>query len=296
MRQNFILLLLLFSAALARAQDRAEVETDSAETPGTSLTLASVYASDASYYGQTAGDRLPYVLANASLSLPSGFFISAGAYKLINYGSGISGIDLTAGYDFNITKNLSSTVSFTRSFFPGSALLLQSTNVNMASAALNYDWQWLTTGLNADYAIGDQNALYMTFDASKFIAIASLTAKDYISVEPTFQLVGGTQRIATIEQVPQDESGGDGLIPFPGKSGKKEFLPLPVSKNKNPQYREVENSSFDLLSYNFKLPLAYNRSSYVLEATYQASVLSKQIEGASQKPRSFFFLGFYYMF
>ncbi|MBC7916152.1 MAG: hypothetical protein H7Y07_18765, partial [Pyrinomonadaceae bacterium] len=154
--------------------------------------------------------------------------------------------------------------------------------VNMASASLSYDWKVFNTGLNADYAIDDESALYMTFNISKSLDLGSLGAKDYISLEPTFQLAGATQRITTTEVIPPPQRGG--------------FLPLPLSKKaRKPQYREVTTTSFDLLSYNLKLPLAYNRANYAIEATYQGSVLSKAASD-SQKIRSFFNLGFYYIF
>lgn len=292
MNRYFYLLIVFLALGVftvsAQSSGRTDTEVDTTETPKTSLNLATIYASDANYYGQASTERLPYVLANASLNFTSGFFLSAGAYKLINFGSGVSGIDLSAGYDFKITKNLSSSLSFTRSFFPDSSLLLQATNLNMASGSLSYDWQWLTTGVYADYAIGDESALFMTFNASKLIDLGSLfSPKDYISFEPSFQLVGGTQRITTTEEIPK-KGNGNGVIP--------PFIRLRGNGSQDPKYRQIESTSFDLLSYNFKLPLAYNRANYAVEATYQASILSNKVEGAAQKPRSFLYLGFYYIF
>ena len=287
MKQYLFLLIALFLVGFSALAQKT-TSADTAETPKTSLSLASIYASDANYYGQTSVDRLPYVLANATLNFPSGFFLSAGAYKLINIGSGVSGIDLSAGFDFKLSRNLSSSLSFSRSFFPDSSLFLQSANLNMASGSLNYDWQWLNTGLYVDYAIGDQSALFTTFNVSKLLDLGSITAKDYISFEPSVEIVGGTQRITTTEEMPRNGGGGGGPL---GK-----LINLPGNDNRPPQYREISSNSFDLLSYNLKLPVAYNRANYAVEATYQGSILSNKVEGASQKPRSFLYLGFYYMF
>lgn len=282
---RYICLILLITANLTVLAQSST--SDSLQAKKTSLTLAAIYSSNASYYGQTTIERLPYVLANAGIKFPTGFFLSASAYKLINVGSGISGVDLTAGYEFKLSKNLSSGFSYSRSFFPDSSLLLQSTNLNMFSGELNYDWRWLTSGINADYVPGEQGALFLTFNATKSIELGSFSLKDYISLEPLFEVVGSTQRISTTEQVPSSPSGGNG----PG------FIRLPFTRNnQTPQYKTVEKTSFDLLSYNLKLPLAYNRANYALEAAYQGTILSNNIEGASQKPRSFFSLGFYYIF
>src|SRR5688572_12918977 len=104
-RYHYLIFIVLISGSFnvfAQSPDRTDIETDTTETPKTSLTLATIYANDASYYGQASTERLPYVLGYASLSFPNGFFLAGGAYKLINYGSGISGVDLSAGYDFKL--------------------------------------------------------------------------------------------------------------------------------------------------------------------------------------------------
>lgn len=295
MKPYLILPLLLVIATSAFGQEtREEGAADTVEKGKTSLNLATIYANNASYYGQTSAERLPYVLGNASLNFPSGFFLSAGAYKLLNLGSGVSGIDLSAGYDFKLAKQLSGSLSFSHSFFPDSSLLLQSTNPDMASASLSYDLNVVKTGLTADYAIGDENALFAAFEISKSIDLGSLfSRKDYISFDPAVEIVGGTQRITTVEEMPATTTNGNG-----NSNGRKFlFLPLPSSsKTSAPQYRQVTSSSFDLLSYNIKLPISYNRANYAVEATYQGSILGKKVDGYTNKLNSFFYLGLYYSF
>jgi hypothetical protein len=293
------ILFLCINSALAQTSERNIAAADSVEKPKTSLNLATIYANDVNYYGQSSTERLPYVLANASLNFPSGFFVSAGAYKLINYGSGVSGVDLSAGYDFNITKNLTSSLSFSRSFFPDSSLFLQSANLNVLSGSLNYDWKWFTTGLNADYTPGDQSALFMTFNAAKSFDLGSLGKKDYISFDPSFELVGGTQQITTSEEVPRSGGGNQGGGGQGGLIGglTENVRPLPKKRNNQPtEYRYITSTSFDLLSYNVRLPISYNRGSYAVEATYQGSVLSNRVVDGSKGLRSFLYLGFYYSF
>ena len=58
----------------------------------------------------------------------------------------------------------------------------------------------------------------------------------------------------------------------------------------------TERSAFNLLSYNFRLPIAYNRSSYLVEAAYQLSLLSKHAETDANTTNSFVTLSFYYQF
>ena len=278
----FILLIISNLSVLAQTPSR-----DSLQIKKPTFILAAIYSSDASYFGQTTTERLPYILAHASVKLPNGFFLSTGTYKLINAGSGISGVDLTAGYEFKLSQNLSSAISYSRSFYPDSSLFLQSTNLNTFSGELNYDWSWLTTGINADYIPGEEGALFLSFNAGKSIEIASFKNNDYISFDPLFTIVGSTQRILTTEQVPSSTSGGKG-------GG---VVRLPFNKrNEKTQYRTVEKTSFNLLSYNLKLPVAYNYTNYTFEVAYQGTSGGNTVESAWNNARSFFSMGIYYMF
>src|SRR6476661_1001252 len=163
----------------------AAIAQDADSTKKTTLTLAGIYGNNANYYGQTAESRLPYALTNATLSLPSGFYISAGAYKLINTGSGISETDLGAGFNFNLSKSLTGNIAYSHSFFPSNSPLLNAGNSNIASAGLTYDWKLLTTALGTDYAFGDKSDLFVSFNNSKLIDLGSLFSdKDFISLEP----------------------------------------------------------------------------------------------------------------
>ncbi|MDB5014963.1 MAG: hypothetical protein JWQ25_3165 [Daejeonella sp.] len=269
------------------------------DTTKTTLTLASVYSSNANYYGQAASDKLPYALLNATVRFPKGFSLSAGTYKLVNYGSGLSEGDLGAGYDFNLSKKLAASVGYTRSFFPKNSPLIQAANENSASAALGYSWKWMKTNLSADYAFGKESDWFVTFSNSKEISLGSLFSEnDYVSLEPAFELVGGTQNTITqyqtqnrakqIRQILQDNPLANIGNLFPGY--KEDGTPNGTTTT------EVKTTSFDLLTYNLKLPLAYNRGNYVVEASCQLSLLGKKVEGASSKPRSFYNLSVYYQF
>lgn len=278
------LTLLLFSLSVAAAAQqpvRDSVKTKDKPT----LTLATIYSSNANYYGQTSVDRLPYVLAYGGLAFPSGFFISATGYKILNVDGASSGADLTAGFDFNLSRNLSAGISYTRSFFPDSSFFLQSENLNMFSGKLGYNFNWLTAGLNADYNPGQERALYLSFDVKKSIELLAFNQSDYLSIEPGFEVISSTQRITSSEEVPSSNGGNKiGIIQLPGRGF-----------NQSPEYRTVESTSFGVLSYNLKLPVAYNTRKFMVEAAYQASIISRETETSSKNPRSFFSLGLYYV-
>ncbi|MGB4399905.1 MAG: hypothetical protein WBJ10_11085, partial [Daejeonella sp.] len=190
-----------------------------------------------------------------------------------------------AGFDFNLSKNLSAGIGYTRSFFPDSSFFLQSQNLNMFSGKLGYDFNWLTAGLNADYNPGQDGALYLSFDVKKSIELVAFNQSDYISIEPRFEVIGSTQQIITTEEVPSsNQNNGLGIIKRPGRRF-----------DQKPEYRTVESTSFGILSYNFKLPVAYSTKRFMVEAGYQASLISRDTEASFKNPRSFFSLGLYYV-
>ncbi|MES2875806.1 MAG: hypothetical protein V4708_18930 [Bacteroidota bacterium] len=276
--------LLLFSISLT-ALGQQPVRDTLKTTDKPTLTLATLYSSNANYYGQTTVERLPFLLAYGGLAFKSGFSISATGYKILNADGAGTGADLTAGFDFNLSKNLSAGIGYTRSFFPDSSFFLQSQNLNMFSGKLGYDFNWLTAGLNADYNPGQDGALYLSFDVKKSIELVAFNQSDYISIEPRFEVIGSTQQIITTEEVPSsNQNNGLGIIKLPGRRF-----------DQKPEYRTVESTSFGILSYNFKLPVAYSTKRFMVEAGYQASLISRDTEASFKNPRSFFSLGLYYV-
>ena len=100
-----ILLLLTFS--LIAGNSFAQRDTTQEDSKQTTLTIAGIYGNNANYYGQTAEQKLPFILTNASLRLKNGFYFSAGTYKLINEGGPfLSVLDFSAGFEADISKNL----------------------------------------------------------------------------------------------------------------------------------------------------------------------------------------------
>ncbi|UKJ08015.1 hypothetical protein [Solitalea lacus] len=272
MKYLYISLLCCFSALKCFAQ------SDSTKT---TFTLAAIYSTNSNYYGQTSESRLPYVLTNGTLRFPAGLYFSASAYKLLNTqeSSTVSATALGAGFELNLGKNVTADLNYQHTFYPSTSPMLQAANNNIASASLTYAW-WLSTGLSVDYAFGDQEDIFATFGVSKQISLGSFSDRDIITLSPGVEIVGGSRHYYN-EYVVKKNKGLFGNI-LPGgfqDETVKEF-----------------SSNFDLMSYNLKLPLAYNRSHYIFEAAYQLSVLGKQPELTSTKTNSFLNLSFYYQF
>lgn len=261
---------------------KANAQQDSTKA---TLTLAGIYNSNISYYGQVTSEKYPYVLVNATYRLPMGLYFSAGAYKLLNYGSGLSETDLGLGYDYEINEKLTVGAAFSHSFFPSNSPLLHASNANNLNASITYNWPWFKSAFNADYAFGKEEDLFLSLNNSKDIELGHLfNEKDLLSIEPGFEIVAGSTHFYEtyiIEKINRGKGNGKGNAP---------------SNPNQSTTTTVQNNKFKLLSYNFKLPLTFSRASYMAELSYQFSVLGNRNEADVAHQQSFFGVSFYYQF
>ncbi len=256
----------------------------------TTVTLAAMYSSNISYYGQVTSERLPYVLVNATVRLPVGLYFSAGSYKLLNYGTGISETDLGVGYSHDFTDKMAASLGYTRSFFPANSPLLQASNENNVNASVNYKWTWFKSAFSTDYAFGKQHDIFVSLSNSKEIALGSLfNEKNQISIEPTFEVVAGTRHFYEtyiIEKDKRDKAKGKGKAQgSPGNSGQNTTTTV-----------SLPSTNFKPLSYNLKLPLTFSRAHYMAEISGQFSVLGPHTEIGVNDRQAFFGFAFYYQF
>ena len=263
----------------------ASATSDSIHAKST-LTLAAVYSNNASYYGQRAQENTPYAAIAANYQLKSGFYFTGQTYKLLNENtSTVSAASLGAGVNFKLGKKLSADLSYSHSFYPEYSPLLQAANADNASIGFSYDG-WITPSLTGDYAFGKTSDAFVTGGIAKMVSLFSLGKKDIVTINPSADVVGGTQHFYKT-YVTQ-------------KKLRNSILGLPVPVFGNPSNGNhsdtVTTTSFNVLSYNFKLPLAYNRGHYVLEAAYQLSVLSSEAQVVAGRANSFLTFSFYYQF
>ncbi|MND48070.1 hypothetical protein D3C80_389810 [compost metagenome] len=258
-----------------------------ADSSKTTLTVAAMYSSNANYYGQTTDQKFPLVLTNATVRLPMGLYFASSIYQLINTEGGTV-VALGAGYDYSLTEKLTVGLGFNHTFFPTNSPLLQASNAENINASVTYNY-WLTSALSADYAFGKEQDFFITLTNSKAFSLGSLFSdEDYISIEPGVEIVAGTQHFYDTYITKKNNKANPG--------GKPNVQQQPVNNGNGSIVSYVPASKFSLLSYNLKMPLAYNRSTYLIEAAYQLSILGKQVDAVSTTPKSFFNLSFYYQF
>lgn len=291
-------LILAFLAGLCHMSVRAQTDTtqasvtaqnDTAQTGQKKITftLGALYSNNASYYGQTATAAMPYVAASGVLQLPCGIYFSSTAYRLLNDTAHfVSATSAGAGISFSIGKKLTADLAYSHTFYPTNSSFLQAANPDNATASLKYKY-WMTTGIQADYAFGKQQDIFVTLSTEKLIQLGSFSkTKDLVTITPSIDVVAGTQHFyETYIKERYLEFSKLGL-PIPLLPG------VPV----NSQTVTKEATRFDLLSYNLHLPLAYNRAPYMLEVEYQLSLLSDKALTGAGDTHSFVNCSFYYQF
>ncbi|MFD0941353.1 hypothetical protein [Pedobacter boryungensis] len=276
---------LIYAIAFCLCIFKANAQQDTLNK--TTLTLAALYNSNVSYYGQATTEKLPYVLVNTTLRLPLGIYFSAGSYKLLNYGPIVSETDLGIGYDYDFSTKLTAGIGYTHSFFPTNSQLLRASNENNLNLSVNYEWPWFKSSLSTDYAFGKEQDVFVSLTNSKEISLWSLFKdKGQISIEPAFELSTGTRHFIETYLVQKEKHANNGKAPnSPGNSGQNTSTTVTIA-----------NTDFQVLSYNFKLPLTFSRANYMAEASAQFSILGKHNEAELKSQQAFFGLAFYYQF
>lgn len=289
MKQIFFLLPILLTSVFCQAQTDSTLQKDSASAEKSTLTVGTSYANNANYYGQKAAERMAYVAAVAKYQHRSGFSLTGMAYRLLNdHDHVVSAYSAGAGFSFKLSKRLSADLNYNYTFYPKLSPFLQAANPHSAAFGLTHN-SWLTTTLGVDYAFGKTNDFFSTLGISKQINLFSLTSKDIVTLTPLIDLTAGTQRFYTYYI--KEKGIRDSLLGI-----------LPPILGNNPG-RGAGNTtstrtttSYDILSYNLKLPLAYNRASYMIEFEYQLSLLGQKSQSDPGKVNSFFTANFYYQF
>jgi hypothetical protein len=289
MKRIYIIVISILIAVKGVAQSDTAIEAikNEAAAENSTLTLGASYSNNVNYYGQRALEKMPYLLAMASWRHHSGFYLTGAGYKLLKDSGGVvSASSLGAGVGFRLGKNVSADLNFSHTFYPAGSPFIQAANANSASASLSLE-KWLTTTANVDYAFGKTQDVFTSLAMSKVVSLGSLfNANDVVSITPGIEIIGGTRHFYETyitEKRLRDSLAGILLPPLLG-GGDNET----VSTTKT-------STSFNLVSYNFKLPLAYSRSSYQLEVAWQLSVLNKKTTGSAQT-NSFLTASFYYQF
>ena len=293
MKYYFAILLLISCTALQAApmKLRYYADTTSKTTADTdtvirkqSATIGVSYGSDVQFFGRTGPITYPFVSTDAIYNFKNGVFLYGSGLKVLGYDPFFDEIDLGAGYLYNLSKNFTGSVSYTRFLFnKDAAQVIRSASSNDLDLNNSYNWGFAKSGIILDYLFGKANDGFVTVNTSKYFEskFSIFDDKDYLTFTPAIAAIFGTQNF--VQQYSIDHQY-------------REDYDNIFYSNPNVPRMAQSNSLFKLLDYNFKIPIAYNRPHYTLEFAYKYSI-PLNVEGILLNHReSFYNLTFYYVF
>jgi hypothetical protein len=223
--------------------------------------------------GRTPKSTTPIISPDARYTFKQGIYLAGTLdYLPDNKAHKLDGGDLEAGYDFDLTDNLSGDVSFTRLFYNANSNQVGSSISSDINANFDYDIAGIITPTIAgDYDINTQgvtNDEFINLGLSHDFIFAKLfAAKDFILISPIIALNMGTQNYydAYIE--------------------KKVFK---SAKRTAAQNRVIDNfeqnaNQFKLLDYELSLPIEYKAGHFILQFTPAYDIVENGFKPAAAK-------------
>ncbi|SDE78714.1 hypothetical protein SAMN05216464_109190 [Mucilaginibacter pineti] len=256
-------------------------DTDTVVKRKQSLSVGINYGSDALFFGRTGPIKYPFFNGDIIYNSKSGFFVYGSLLKVLGYAP-VDEVDVGGGYFYRFSKSFTSTASYTRFIFNKNANVIKSASTNDINVKNSYDWHLFKTSAIVDYLFGKSNDIFLTVTNSKYFesSWSVFDDKDFLSLNPSFNFIMGTQNFVQ-------------RYSFDHRFQHQEIDNIYVH---NDPYLANYNRKFNMLNYSFKIPLAYNRPHYTLEASWRYSI-PVNVEGILQnRKESFFNFTFYYVF
>jgi hypothetical protein len=224
------------------------------------------YISNNVFMGRTGIKTTPIISPDIKYTFKPGLYISGDIDILPdNKTNKLNGGNLTAGYDFDITDDLSGDVSYSKMFYNTNSTLVGSSITNIFSADLDYEiGDIITPAISADYALnnGAASDVFVNADvAHDFIIEKIFGAKDEMIISPTVGANLGSQNFYDA------------------------YIKRKVYKNKkvNALVTAFESnlSEFELLDYEFSAPLEYKAGHFIFEFTPTYAIVENGFKSAA---------------
>lgn len=273
----------LFIISLHREALKLDTDTTGKPVRKQSLSIGVTGGSNASFFGRTSPKRYRYYTADLIYNSKSGFFAYGSLWKVAGSFPNIDEIDVGGGYYYRLWKNVTGSVSYSHFFFNRDAQIIKSLSTNNIDMKTTYDWHLFRSSVSFDYLFGKATDIFFTPSVSRRIEPrwGVFDNKDYLTFTPAFTIIMGTQNF--VERYSDNERED----PNP-EAGYGHELDDLQSANSNRQFKP--------LNYSIKLPIAYNRPHYTIEANTRYSI-PVNVEGQLKNKKELFFnLTFYYLF
>ncbi|WP_162052176.1 hypothetical protein [Pontibacter pamirensis] len=280
--------------ALALADTTAGVDTAKAKKDW--WTIGAEVANNSSFFGRNTAQRFPYAAASVTYLHRTGLWASVTSYKLFDTESYVDETDVSLGYSFKIRALVETNISYSRFIFGENTPLVKAATSNVLSVKGALDWGILYTGLTTSYVFGDNQDVFTVLENSRFIPLNPLwNGRRVIGIDPKATITAGTQHFYETHTITRNGSGGGGK---PGKGKAPGGILDPGTNNSGTTTTTSTESvsRFNVLNYDFKLPVVIYLGSYELEPAYRYSIPVNQIEGDESEAQSFYSFNISYTF
>lgn len=249
------------------------VGADSAARHG-GFTAALSYGSNSSFFGRTQTTRYPYLAGELTYKSRYGVWASAVSYDLFGTSSFVDETDLSVGWDFDLSKKVDASMSYSRFLFAANSPLVKSSVNNSFDGYLGWDWGYVYSRLNAAYLFGDTNDLFLVLDNSRNFEFERVfTPKGYLALEPRVSVTAGTQRFAETslrQQIGRGNGHGRG-----NNGGGATTVTTTTTR-------------FQVLNYELRLPLTYSLGAVSVQVAWRYAVPVNLLPDDVSGARSYF--------
>ncbi|WP_461453302.1 hypothetical protein [Mucilaginibacter sp.] len=266
------LLILLFLSIVVNAYCQKTADTTSAATilnpakEKSTIKIGADYMSNNVFMGRTGLITTPIISPTAKYTFGFGLYVSSDADFLPdNKKNKLDGGNLTAGYDFDITDNLSGGISYSKLFYNANSTLIGSSITNTFDANLDYNIaNIITPSVTADYNLnsGAAGDFFLNISVSHdFIIERPFASNDAFIISPTIATNVGTQNFYNA------------------------YIQKKVFKNKKVSAAvtkfETTLSQFKTLDYEFSAPLEYKIGVLIIQFTPTYAVVQNGFKSAA---------------
>lgn len=256
------------SSLIALAQTKT-TESDSTDAkPGLELKLN--YLSNSVFMGRADSVRTAIITPQIKYAFSNGVYLSGSLYVVPNRKKNkVDGGDLTLGYDFDLTDNLSGGLSFSKFFYSSNSTQVSSSQSSTISGNLSYNNDFITPTIIADYNFNKQGVagdLFLDIALSHDFDIDGVFGEgDALTFSPTIEANTGTQNFY------------NGYVVY----RKRKNVQNSAAATTLLQTYQSELSQYKLLDYEFSMPVEYSAGNFIFNITPTYALAQNQFKSAA---------------
>ena len=241
MKKKILLFVLLIFGVFCMITAQETKEDNKKETKKASyFTFSTSYLTNAVYNGRKDSTVLPYLTPSLGYYDKTGFYISGALSYLVS--SAANRIDLfsvSAGYDFNISNQVSGGVYASKDFYTGSSTSVKSETQGSIGGNLSYDPGFLT--FSGSFGLLLSKQADVSLGASIAHSFSVEDGENTWSISPILTASLGTQNYyqSYLKTNARKKNGNTGTV-------------------------QVQQNKFGLLDYELSLPIAYDAKKWGL--------------------------------